>query len=80
MLHETHLYEERVSGKGLALLCEAVDISSTAVTNLVRDINLPDIDDISRDQMFVGKHLIVCIRAFLRLYECPSIPFFDVHM
>ena len=45
MFRETHLYEERVSGKGLTLLCEAVDISSTGATNLVRDKKPPDIND-----------------------------------
>ena len=45
MLRETHLYEENLSNKGLALLCEAVCISSTGTTNLIRDKSSPDIND-----------------------------------
>ena len=33
---------------------------------------------ISKGQMFVYKHESACIHAFLRLYKCVSIPFFDI--
>ena len=33
---------------------------------------------ISRGQMFVYKHRRACIHAFVRLYKCVSIPFFDM--